>query len=386
MNEELFRREINPKITNTIFGDSSRISKSRRIMLRNLASLAIVLAVSTASAETVWIDALKLGVEGQGWSETKAPYDRLPAKAEGVVRKPVWSLSRHSAGLRVRFVTNATTISARWKVTSPSLAMVHMPATGVSGLDLYAKTEKGFRWAGVGRPTKQETTTTLIAGMTGETREFLVYLPLYNGVESLEIGVPSEAIIKKAPTETAKPIVYWGTSITHGACASRPGMTHSAILHRRLNRPFINLGFSGNGRLESEVAELVAEIDASIYVLDCLPNLTAPDIAARTVPAVKIIRKQRPNTPIIMAEDRTYANAWLLSKQAKRNTDSRKAFRKAYEELVEGGVEKLYYLPGESQLGDDSDDTVDSSHPTDLGFLRMADSFEKVIRKIETDN
>lgn len=346
-----------------------------------LAAIGLLLGFASVgnSADTVWVNATDLGIEGQGWTKTKATYDRLPAKAEGKVRSAVWSLSRHSAGLRVRFQTDATAIKARWKVTSPTLAMPHMPATGVSGLDLYAKTNDGFRWAGVGRPSKQQSEATLISGMTSELREFMIYLPLYNGVESLEIGVPSTALIKKAAPEEAKPIVYWGTSITHGACASRAGMTHSAILGRRLHRPFINLGFSGNGRLEPEVASLVAELDAAVFVLDCLPNLTSPAVGKLTEPAVRIIREKHPKTPIVMAEDRTYANAWLVPAKAKRHADSRREFRAAYERLVESGVDNLYYLTGPVQLGGDSEDTVDSSHPTDLGFMRMADAFEKVL-------
>ncbi|QDU59370.1 hypothetical protein Pan216_01980 [Planctomycetes bacterium Pan216] len=332
-----------------------------------------------------WYDARALDVEGQGWSDLKSPYDRLPAKAESKVRGSVWSLSRHSSGIVIRFETDATTILARWKLTSDRLEMPHMPATGVSGLDLYVMTPKGWRWLANGRPKGKETTATLVSNLPKEKRAYMLYLPLYNGVESLEIGVPENAQVfvpAPRPRSQRKPMVFYGTSITHGACATRPGMTHPAILGRRLERPIINLGFSGNGRLEPEVAELLTEIDASVYVIDCLPNVVAKDVAARTEPLVKIIREKRPDTPIVLVEDRSYADSFLVSSKRTRNLASRKALKAAYEALKKAGVKNLYYIEGENLLGDDGEGTVDSSHPNDLGFVRQADAFEETLRPV----
>lgn len=121
-----------------------------------------------------WVDIRKLGVEGQGWRDIKAPFDRLPGRAEGVVRAPIWSLSRHSAGLAVRFVTAAETIHARWTLTSSNLAMTHMPATGVSGLDLYVKGDDGvWRWLAVGQPKAQNNTVKLVGPLPKAKREYL---------------------------------------------------------------------------------------------------------------------------------------------------------------------------------------------------------------------
>jgi len=325
-------------------------------------------------------------VEGKGWTDTEAFYDRLPAKAKGVVRAPVWSLSKKSAGIAVRFVTDATTIKAKWKLTSPSLALNHMAATGVSGLDLYVKTESGtWRWLAVGKPAKRENNATLTSGLIPGKREYFLYLPLYNGVESVEIGIPESSQLWKAPAREAgkdKPLVFWGTSITQGGCASRTGMVHTAILGRRLNRPVINLGFSGNGRMEPEVATLIAELDASVFIMDCLPNVTAAVVAKETEPLVKTLRAAHPETPILLVEDRTYSNAYLHKSSQERHRTSRLALREAYERLKKEGVKNLYYLEGDTLLSDDSEDTVDGSHPTDLGFFRQADAFEKVLKPI----
>ncbi|QDV38437.1 SGNH/GDSL hydrolase family protein [Tautonia plasticadhaerens] len=342
------------------------------------------LARTDPGDSTRWYDIQLLGIEGQGWDDTKAPFDRLPARAEGVVRDAVWGLSRHSAGLCVRFETDAPTIKARWTLTSDRLDMPHMPATGVSGLDLYARVGDRWQWLGYGRPEQAPTNTgTLASGIEGGPREYLLYLPLYNGVSSVEIGIPEGASLSKAtprPEASSRPIVFYGTSITQGGCASRPGMVHTAILGRRLDRPVINLGFSGNGRMEAEVAGLLAELDPAAYVIDCLPNMDAGEVEERVGPLVRTLREAHPDTPIVLAEDRTYSNAPLVSSARERNATSRAALKQEFDRLVADGVPGLTYLPGDPQLGDDTEGTVDGSHPTDLGFFRMADVFEPVLR------
>ena len=179
-----------------------------------------------------------------------------------------------------------------------------------------------------------------------------------------------------------KPIVFYGTSITQGGCASRPGMVHTAILQRRLNAPVVNMGFSGNGRMEMEVVELLAEIDAAVYVIDCLPNIDAAQVAERTEPLVRKLREVRPKTPILLVEDRSYSDSFLITSKRERNESSRHALHVAFELLRGDGVQDLFYLEGEQLLGDDNEGTVDSSHPTDLGFVRQADAFEKALRPI----
>lgn len=355
---------------------------------------AALVATAGAAAQTkdagklagvTWVDAPTLTVEGKGFADTKSFYDRLPARAEKNVRDAVWGLSRHSAGIAVRFRTDASAIHVRWTLTSPKLEMVHMPATGVSGVDLYVRDAKGtWRWLSIGRPTAQTTTATLASGLPAGMREYLAYLPLYNGVTKVEFGVPESATLAPGTAhapERAKPVVFYGTSITQGGCASRPGMVHTAILGRWLDRPTINLGFSGNGRMEADVGKFLCEIDAAAFVLDCLPNMSAKEVAERTEPLVRQIREARPTTPILLVEDRTYTNAHLLAGQRSRNDTSRAQYRKAYDRLTQAGVKHLHYLPGETLLGADDEGTVDASHPTDLGFFRQAEAMLPALRK-----
>lgn len=339
-----------------------------------------------------WYDIRNLDVEGKGWTDTKSFYDRLPARAEAVVREPVWNLSHDSAGMCVRFVTDASEIRAQWELRSKGLAMPHMPATGVSGLDLYVKDTNGkWKWLAVGRPTKFPVNSeTLVNDIPQGTREYLLYLPLYNGVLSVKIGVSDGSVLLKAAPypKDHKPIIFYGTSITQGGCASRTGMVHTAILGRWFDYPVINLGFSGNGRMEPEMADLLAELDPSVYVLDCLPNMNGQMVAERVAPFVKKLRVVHPETPILLVEDRTYSDAFLVQSRRLRNLEDRRELKRIYSNLKSEGVKHLYYLPGNKLLGDELDNlaTVDGSHPTDLGFMRQADAFYEVLKPILLGN
>ncbi len=349
-------------------------------------SSAPLLAQTTAPApELEWVDARKLTLEGLGFQDVKLPYDRLPGRAEGVVPAAVWSLSRDSAGALVRFTAATPEIHARWTITNQNLAGANITAIASSGLDLYARTDAGkWRWLGVGQPKFPDTTAALITGIPATEREFMVYLPLRNGVIRLEFGVPKGATIRPGPARAAgsKPIVFYGTSITHGIGASRAGMTHVAMLGRTFHREAINLGFSGNGRMEPEVLKFVAELDPAVFVLDCLPNMGAQLVTERTVPGVKLLREAHPNTPILLVEDRNIQSGFLVEARRTANEANHAALREAFAALQAENVPHISYLEGANLLGDDGEGTVDGSHPTDLGFTRQAAEFERVLRPV----
>ncbi len=330
-----------------------------------------------------WHDVTSWGVEGRAWPEMerKRWFDRLPAVADGKVTAAVWGLSRDSAGMMVRFKTDATVIWADSTVLKEKLNGANMTPIGASGLDLYARDEAGkWRWVGVSRPDKKTMRQEIIAGLAPGFREYAVYLPLYNGVEKLSLGVPPNAKFETLAPRTAKPIVFYGTSITHGASASRPGMVHTAILGRRFDRPVVNLGFSGNGRMDAAVGELLVKIDAAVYVIDCLPNMDAAAVRAKCVPLVQQLRAARADTPIVLVEDRRNTNAWILPIRNQHHTDNHAALRECFEQLKAAGVQGLYYVSGDDLLGHDAEGATDGSHPNDLGFVRQADVMEPVLR------
>jgi lysophospholipase L1-like esterase len=177
-------------------------------------------------------------------------------------------------------------------------------------------------------------------------------------------------------------VLFYGTSITQGGCASRPGMCHTAIVGRRLDRPVINLGFSGNGIMEPEVAALLAELDAAAYVIESVPNMSPEQVAERTEPLVRTIRKAHPTTPIVLVEDPAWPAAFLNEGRRKRSADCRAALRRAYDALVVAGDQRLTYLSGDPLIGPDGEGTVDGTHPTDLGFLNHANAYVPVLEKI----
>lgn len=338
--------------------------------------------------EMLWTDIRTLGVEGRGWdgAEVESFYDRLPARAKNIVPEAVWNLSKHSAGMHVRFVTDAANISARWSLRCKELAMNHMPATGVSGLDLYVKDDGMWRWVGMGLPSQFPCNQAeLVDGLDGQRHELMLYLPLYNGVDSVEIGLSADASLEPAPKIVAKPMCFYGTSILHGGCASRAGMAWPSIVGRRLGRAAINLGFSGNGRMEKQLAEFQRELDVCVYVLDCLPNMDAALVGERLVPFVRTLRETRPLTPIVLVEKPHYP-AWSLRAMMRENiTACNAACRRAYDALISRGDGNLHYVPGDHLYGDDGEATVDGAHATDVGFLRMAAALEPVLASLLKD-
>jgi len=333
--------------------------------------------------EIDWYNAKDIGVEGKGWTDTKRYFDRLPSKAEGVVRKPVWDLSRHSAGISLRFVTDSPNIYVRYKLHLERLSMFHMPATGVSGLDLYAEDGEGIeRWVSVVGPKKQNIDTSIAKELAPGTRTYTMYLPLYNGVDVMEIGIKNGNFFKPLVPRKEKAILFYGTSIMQGACASRPGLAIPSILGRRLKRPTINLGFSGNGRMEAEVASLLAELDPCAFVIDCLPNMNETSVSERTIPLVKKLREAHKKTPILLVEDRSFTNTPFFPSLKTHHNKSRSALKKAFAKLNDTGVGNLYYLDGDNLLGEDGEAATDGSHPNDLGMVRYADAYEPVLKSM----
>lgn len=332
---------------------------------------------------TQWFDIASLHIEGRPFPDSLRPYQRLPARAQNLVPEGVWGLGACSAGMSVRFATDATTLSVRWSVASEALAMPHMAAVGVSGLDAYH--EDGNRWHFLGsvRPREYpQNEAVLLQSMTPRTRLCRAYLPLYNELLKAELGIPAGASLARVAPLPGKPIVFYGTSIVQGGCASRPGMSHVNILGRRLHRATINLGFSGNGRAEPELAHLLGEIDAAVYVIDTLGNMNSDMVRERMVPFVHILRAARPQTPIILADHFIYPSEHEVQWKVDLQRDFTASLTETITRLEAAGIGGLHRLPAIAPEARDTDDTVDGTHPTDLGFVHMADEHEPLLRRL----
>ncbi len=327
-------------------------------------------------------------IEGQGWpGKVKSPYDRLPGKAEQMVRKEVWNLSHNSAGEVIRFRTNSDRILVHYRVKE-GFAMPHLPATGRSGVDLYAKNSDGeWLWCRAKYSFGDTVKYDYLSIDPSERyhklgREYRLYLPLYNTIDWLEIGTAEGTLFEVLPVRSEKPIVVYGTSIAQGGCASRPGMAWSCILERSLDRPVINLGFSGNGKLEKEVIDLMTEINAQVYVLDCLPNLSPnDDLEQLIVNSVKRLKQKQPSVPVLLVDHAGYGNMKTDKESAKKIAEMNETDNEAYAQLMEEGINGIFLLTQE-ELGLGINSFVDGVHPTDLGMMQYAEAYEKCLRGI----
>ncbi len=258
----------------------------------------------SANAQVTYYDAALFPLIGKISENTETRYERLPKNLKGSCREPVWNLGKNTSGLALRFKTNSTAIYAKWEVFGNH--MNHMTDTGTKGLDLYAWEDGRWQFVNSGRPQGKMNEQKIIANMLPCEREYMLFLPLYDGIMSLSVGIDSLSRIGQPDLsnfQTGHPIIVYGTSITQGGCASRPGMSYPNILDRELNREFINLGFSGNGKLDYEIAELMAtRHDASLFILDFIPNVTAEEIKEKTKTFFQILRRDNPNTPVLFIE------------------------------------------------------------------------------------
>ncbi|WP_316748692.1 SGNH/GDSL hydrolase family protein [Pedobacter gandavensis] len=331
-------------------------------------------------------------IHGRGWANGyKGDYDRLPSGAAQKVRKAVWNLAENSAGLNLRFKSDATEIVVKLTV-SGSHAMPHMPATGVSGVDLYVKDVDGkWLWC-AGKFDFGDTITYRFLNISGKAsqlkdREYRLYLPLYNTVKWMEIAVPKEASFSRIPVkQQEKPIVVYGTSIAQGACATRPGLAWTSIVGRKLDRSMVNLGFSGNGKLEPEVLDYITQIDAKLYILDCLPNLISADMTngslrKKIADAVAQIQAKRPGTPILLTEHDGFSEAEMQPIRKKEQATINKVLRDAVDSLKKAGTKNLYLL-SQQAIGQDIESMVDGVHPNDIGMMNYARAYEKKIKEI----
>ena len=326
-------------------------------------------------------------IEGTAIADSlkESPYDRLPISYKEKVREPVWDLSKASAGITVRFHSNSTSINLKWTVLN-DLDMPHMAATGIKGIDLYTKYNNKWRYvttagALVGLKTYQNKSIPadsineyeLIKNMSPDFREYKLFLPLYDGVTKLEIGIDNNALINKASPNPVKPIVFYGTSITQGGCASRPGMAHTNIISRKLDVDCINYGFSGNGRMEMPIVELISDIDASFYVIECLQNMDSEQVKERVRPLVDMIRTKHPLTPIVLVENMMYTTAFLDQTIETTLIQENEALKNEFDKIIKRGTPNIFYIKDNKDFLSDNEGTVDGVHLTDLGFLRYAD-------------
>jgi lysophospholipase L1-like esterase len=335
-----------------------------------------------------WVDATTLAMHGRAFNTTPSPWNRLPAAAQAKVRAAVWGLSLNSAGIIVAFATDSPQVHANFTVTDPARPMVHFSTTGVSGVDLFAFDSDTQLYRVVSSATltpgqKQGTLSLALPDAGTATRRFLLYCSSYNTVAHMVVGVSSgSSLVPDDPYATrasAKgPIVWYGTSILQGGVSFMPGNIITARVARALRREIYNFGFSGNGRMELDVAQYLVEAPRpACFIVDCSWNMDAASISAAAVPLIEYVRRQPGwgSVPIVMAEGLPFGRAWAVPAIAAAQNASNAALRTAYENLIARGDTNLHYMPtahlfSPASLLDSA--TANGLHPTDAGMHDMA--------------
>lgn len=336
-----------------------------------------VMEIVRPDARWTWHDGSALPQEGRGFSDTPTPYCRIPERLKDRCSSGVWNLSRNSSGILFRFRTSANRMRIRWEVRDRQLSSHIMSGAGKSGIDVYGWTkDRGWTFVRGSRP-KLFVNDIDLSWTPG--RPCLVYLPPYNEVVSFKLALPAGATVEPLPPRTngvVKPVVCYGTSITQGASTSRPGLTWTAQAARRADVPMVNLGFAGNGKMEPAMMDVVAEVDASLYVLDCLWNMNLDLVRRNYEPFLRELRKRRPGVPILCAEDcsterdRTEKGDFVRTLVTRLQREDPKLWR------------DLHFLPNTREMLRDGEETVDGCHPNDRGMKQLGIAFGDKFKEI----
>ena len=356
-------------------------------MIRNIIITFMIMSVSWVmnAQETRYYDASKLTVIGKAIPTSK-DFTRIDTSAYRFNDSVIEEYACHSTGLAVLFATDSPFIKARWQ-TSGKNASGNMTAIAQKGLDLYIRQNGEWVFAGVGRPMMSKGpeyashASTIVKSMAPGRKECLLYLPLYDRLDSLFIGVDDKSYIEPIDNPLRHRIVIKGSSVTHGLAASRPGMSYAARFGRDNGFYCFNLGFSGKSKLQREFAEYLADVEADAFIFDAFSNPSAEIIHEQFDAFVDIVRAAHPGVPLIFMQ---------TERRETRNFDtSREDFEARKQAAAEKEIRErmktdkhIYFIPSDDFLGKEHIATSDGSHPTDLGFTYMLESISPKILKI----
>lgn len=350
-----------------------------------LAIISIILCLNASGQDVEWHNAANLNIIGKAIPTSK-PYTRIDNSIYRFNNKTIDKYTGYTTGLAILFETDSPVIKARW-TTGGRNYTANMVGIAQKGLDLYIMKDGEWMFAGVGTPDMAKAPFnkhegTIVADMTKESKQCILYLPLYDSMKKLEIGIEKGSSIKPIENPFRHNIIVHGSSITHGSSASRPGMTYAARFGRNNGFYTINLGFSGNCKLQKEFALYLADIkEVDAFILDTFSNPTAEEIYANFDQFVDTVRAAHPGVPMIFLqtehrETRNFSTKREIFEAAKQ---------KAAEEVVRKRMKTdkdMYFISSEGFLGSEHIATTDGTHPTDLGFTYMLENITPKIKKI----
>ena len=360
--------------------------KKRLLLLAAICMPACLTAIGTTVNQLKYYNALQFRIINKPFADSKTPFFRLPAAINDTVREGLRVDGEMSAGLAVRFATNATAIGVKYELTL-NFKMNHMAHTGIKGTDLYVLDGERWQFVNCSKPAdSKEQNRVYVSNMEPVMREYMIYLPLYDGIKSIEIGVDSAATLTQPMVDNPRSdrkIVFYGTSVTQGGCASRPGMLGTSIIQRDLNAEVVNLGFSGEGRMDLFMAEAMAQIPSvNAYVIDAVANCTHQRLDTITEQFVSILRKAKPDVPIFLAERHQFSNEHYDTAEHANFIKANSILHRHYMALRKQNPKNLYYIDHSEIYGPDNEGAVDGAHLTDLGFHYYALKFEPYLKAV----
>ncbi len=314
-----------------------------------------------------------------GVFKDEGKYRRLPENIAKSVSEGVHALHANTAGGRVRFKTDSACVSIIAKMGNIG-KMPHFALTGSVGFDMYVKEAGEERYAGTFIPPFDITDEyeSCVTFDSKKLRDITINFPLYSEVADLYIGVENGSFVgEPEPYTIPKPVVYYGSSITQGGCASRAGTSYQSIISRRFDCDYINLGFSGNAKAEDEIIDYIKKLDMSMFVYDYDYNAPSVEHLANTHEKMfKAVRKENPQIPIIFMSRPKY----YLDEEEEQRLN---IIKTTYNNALSGGDRNVYLLDGKALMSRaGSDGTVDNAHPNDLGFASMAEALGNLIETI----
>lgn len=371
--------------------------KNLMLPLALITAATLCLSAEETAVSKEYIDASSLRIINKGWDNTLRKYTRIPAELEDSVRPELWERAQCSSGIGVRFATDSRSVGVKYELLWDT-HMVHMADTGLKGTDLYAcDGDTAWHYVNTIRPyvkkdaegnSTKTVEGTYVENLDGEMREYIIYFPLYDGVNELWVKVDSGATVTPGNPrliDRDRKIAAYGTSILQGGCASRSGMSPTNIIGRELNAEVVNVGISGEGKMDACMARAFADMkDVDLYLLDPVPNCTRDMCDSLTYGFVKIIADAHPDTPIVMVEGPMYPYTRYDTKLGDYLRSKNEAYRANYDRLVADGYKNIHYVDSAGLDGPEDDGTVDGIHLTDLGFRHYADKIVPVLKsKIE---
>lgn len=366
-----------------------------------LAMMSIILAGNNLSAQDFtkvdtlrFVDAMQFRMINTAFERTLE--SRIPLALKDSVRHELWDRATCTSGVGFRFATNSRAIAVRYNLLT-NMHMMHMADTGIKGTDLYILDDDGtWQFVNCNRPRRIDSdvrpredsiqSKVYVDKLDGRMHEYMIYLPLYDGVRWLEIGVDSTATLTQPQVvspRSDKKFVFYGTSILQGGCACRPGMVATSIIQRDLNIECVNLGFSGEGKMDACMARAMATIpNVAAYILDPVPNCTKDMCDTLTYGFVKTLRTLRPEVPIFMVEGPMYSYAKYSAYYGEYLPQKNHEYHKNFLKLRDENPHNLYYIGCDGLWGPNNEGTVDGIHLTDIGFYFYAQKLEPYLKAV----